>query len=147
MIGFATRLRLHGDAALAVAVLHAHARKEIRHLPILVLSPFFQRVIMTPATIDRQAHKGDRSGFRQIGDVFMEHEIIGGAVLKRVAGRSQNVAGKMVPGFVVGHALADELIKGPGIRLRQLARGYQKHVGPFVGPVIDKLRAIQERVD
>ena len=93
---------------------------------------------------DRHAQERDRGRLGQVGDVLVQHEVVGRAVLQRAAAGGEDLAGEAVPRLVVGHALADELVERPHRRLRQLAARDQQQVGPLVRPVIDELRPLQQ---
>ena len=122
-------------------------REEIGEPIILFVGPFLQRMIVASRAVDRHAEKGLRRGLGHQAGVFVQHVEIAGPVLERAALRGEDFPDEHVPGSVGSDAVADEPIIGPHRRqLEPFARD-QQQVGPFAGPVIDKLGPLQKGLD
>ena len=68
-----------------VAVLHADAREQIRHLVILLLRPFLQRMIVAAGAGEPLAQERLRDVLGELDRVLVQDEVIQRAVLPRAA--------------------------------------------------------------
>ena len=115
------------------------------HAVILVVGPFFERVVVALGAADREPEERLADVLGHILGRLAERVEIGGAVLEALAGGRDDLADEPVPGKAVGDSLANPLI----IRLERLGpepRAVEhQEVGPFVGPVIDELGVASSR--
>ena len=147
MIDVAGSLGEDDGVARIVAVLHADAREQIRHLVILRLRPLFQRMIVAARAGEALAQKRLRGVFGDLDRVLVQDEVIQRAVLPRAAGAGEDLAGEFVPRLVLFDAVANPVVEGPHRVRTKLAARDQQQIGPFVGPVVDELVALEKLVD
>src|SRR5712692_3575543 len=72
VVDFAARRRVDADVAARRAVLERDARKQVRHLVIVLLRPLLQGMIVTARARDREAHERYRDVLGDLGRVFMQ---------------------------------------------------------------------------
>ena len=83
----------------------------------------------------------------ELARVFVQDEEIARAIFQRAALRGENAARELVPRRVRGDVVADPFVIGPHRRRAQFLARDEQQVAPFVAPVIDELRAREQRFD
>jgi hypothetical protein len=129
------------------AVLDADAGEEVGELVILLLRPLLHGVVVAAGAGEALAEEGLGDVFGQSDGVFVEDEIVKGAVGAGRAGACEDVAGEFVPVLVVLDGVADPVVEGPHGGRAEFAGGDEEKVRVFVGPVVGELFAFEETVD
>ena len=142
----ARRLRFAGewrdDLALRVAEKHAfvglrtvfgpNAGEEVREGIVLIVSPFFHRVVVALRAGDGGAHEGHADGFGAFGGLVIEDEEIRAAVLERAAAGGEQITHYGVPRRVRGDVAAYPVVVGPHGLGHQFVAIDEQEIAPAV---------------
>ena len=125
----------------------ADAGEQVGEFVILFVGPFLHRMVVAFGAVD--GHAEERLG-RRLGHqarVFVQDIKITGAVFERAALRGEDFPDEDIPGRVGGDVVPNPVVIRPHGGGFQLLALDQQQVGPFVSPVINELRALQQRFD
>ncbi len=113
----------HDGIGRIIAVLHADAREQIRHLVVLLLSPFLKRVIVTARAGQSLAEKRLRDVLGELDGVLVKDEVVQRAVLPGAACADEDVARELIPRLILFDAVAYPVVEvARGGRTELLAR-------------------------
>ena len=123
------------------AVLSRTRAKRLAIDVVLVVGPFFKRMVVAAGAVDRHAEKGHRSGLRHLKRILVQHEEVRCPVLQRAPFGRHDASRKLIPRSVRLDLIANPGIIGPHRRRTQPFAVDQEQVGPLIGPVVDELAA------
>ena len=113
MIDIARCLREDDRIARSVTILDANPGEQVRHLVVLLLRPFLERMVVAPRACQALAQKGLGYILRQVDSVLMQDEVVERTILPCVSGAREDLAGKLIPRLVLLHAVVDPVVEGP----------------------------------
>ena len=121
----------------AAPALGFHAREQAGHAVVLVVGPFFERMVVTLRAADRESHERLAGVLGHVLGALLQGVEVGGAVLDAVAGRRQDLADRFIPGGVLFDPLPQPVVIRLHGRRPQPCAVDRQDVRPLVGPVVD----------
>src|SRR5262249_2805549 len=124
-----------------------YASENIGHAVIVVLRPFFQRMIVAASAADTDSKKTLAHVLRDFFGLQCGAEIVGWSVQECVAGRGQHLRTKLVPRLVRPDAFVKVAVERPHALVFKGPAIYAKEIAPLVRPKIDELGPRHQGLD
>src|SRR5436189_1779747 len=99
------------DVALVLDDLVAHARERRGPIVVIVLRPAFVGMVVALGALQACAQEDLRHGFRARDRIAIRAIIVRCRISIRAAARDQNLARKLVQGYVLRYALANPVVE------------------------------------